>query len=73
MIFQLIGNSGSLKMTLKNDSSIPVDLVLDMRTDEEIENAQQGIECLDIEAEDDDSVLNSVHDENEDEEGDLGE
>jgi hypothetical protein len=33
------GNHGELKLTLKNDSNIPADLVLDMRTDEEIETA----------------------------------
>lgn len=65
------GNNGELKLTLRNDSNIPADLVLDMRTDEEIEQAQPGIECLiaEIDGEDDDSVLHSVHeDEDEDQE-----
>lgn len=57
-----------MKLTLRNDSNIPADLVLDMRTDEEIETAQPGIECLvaEIDGEDDDSVLHSVHDDEED-------
>ncbi|EWS70940.1 flagellar associated protein, putative (macronuclear) [Tetrahymena thermophila SB210] len=65
-----LGNQGILKMSLQNNSNIPADLVLDMRTDEDYEKAQPGIECLsiEIEGEDDDSVLHSVHEEQSEEE-----
>lgn len=58
-----LGNNGELKLTLTNTSNIPADLVLDMRTDEDFETAQPGIDCLtaDIEGDDDESILHSVH------------
>lgn len=65
-----LGNSITLKMTISNNSIIPAELVLDMRTDEENPSAPFGIDCLEIKPwdEDDESILHSVHPEQEHEE-----
>ena len=55
-------------MTLINNSLIPVDMVLDLRPSSENSKAPDGIDCLDIKPlDDDESILHSVHPENEDE------
>jgi hypothetical protein len=62
-----LGNSITLKMTVINNSSIPADLILDLRTD--IENPPDGLDCLDVKPADDadESLLHSVHQEEEEE------
>lgn len=64
-----LGNSITLKMTVVNNSLIPADLVLDLRTEEENPQAPDGIECLEIKPHDeaDDSLLHSVHPDQDDE------
>jgi hypothetical protein len=54
-------------MTLKNNSTIPVDLVLDLRLPEENPDAPDGIDCIDIFLSKDmeESILHSDHPENE--------
>lgn len=63
-----LGNSITLKMTVVNNSSISADLVLDLRSEEENPQAQDGIECLEIKPCDDsdESLLHSVHPDQED-------
>lgn len=46
-------NSGTLKMTITNKSSISAELVLDLRTDEENPDAPDGIDCLKVRSLDD--------------------
>ncbi|EGR30900.1 hypothetical protein IMG5_121460 [Ichthyophthirius multifiliis] len=60
-----LGNQGIQKMLLVNRSDIPADLILDMRTNQELQGAQEGVECLEVQVdgEDEESILNSVHEE----------
>jgi hypothetical protein len=53
-------------MTLTNNSSIPVEMVLDLRGEEENHQAPIGIDCLDIvlDQDNEESILHSVHPEN---------
>ena len=55
-------------MTLVNNSAIPVEMILDLREEDENPNAPIGIECLDLtlDNENDESILHSVHQEAED-------
>ena len=49
-------------MTLVNNSAIPVEMILDLREEDENPNAPIGIECLDLTLEEnDESILHSVH------------
>jgi hypothetical protein len=43
-----LGNAGHKIMTLINKSSIPAELVLDLRHEDENPEAPDGIDCLDI-------------------------
>jgi len=57
-------------MTLTNNSPIPVEMVLDLRGEDENPQAPTGIDCLDINLDqenNDDDVLHSVHPENDEE------
>lgn len=65
-----LGNAATLKMTLTNQSSIKAEMVLDLRLPDENPSAPDGIECLDVipAVDQDESVLHSVHPENEEEE-----
>ena len=55
-------------MTMVNNSTIPVDLVLDLRHQSENPKAPDGIDCLEVKPQDeDDTILHSIHPENEDE------
>jgi len=63
-----LGNSGTLKLTVMNNSSIPATLILDLREKENPTKEWEGIECLDITPfqenngnNDDSSILLSVN------------
>ena len=43
-----MSKAGVLNLTLKNESPITVDLVLDLRTEDDNPDAPDGIECLDV-------------------------
>ena len=60
-----LGNSIALKMTVTNNSNIPSELILDLRTGSENSLAPEGIECLEVKAAEDadESLLQSVHEE----------
>ncbi|EGR27115.1 hypothetical protein IMG5_201370 [Ichthyophthirius multifiliis] len=64
-----LGSPSVLKMTLINNSNIAVDLQFDMRSKEENPNAELGIECLEInlENQEDESAITSVHEDQENE------
>ena len=47
-----------------NQSSIPIELILDLRADDENPDAPDGIECLDVIPDQDndaESILHSIH------------
>ena len=50
-------------MTLVNNSATPVEMILDLREEDENPNAPIGIECLDLtlDSVNDESILHSVH------------
>ena len=58
-----MSKAGVEKMNLINQSPIPVELVLDLRNEEDNPEAPDGIECLDVipdEENDAESILHSV-------------
>jgi hypothetical protein len=41
-----LGNEGSLKMTIQNNSQIGAELILDLRGEKDNPDAPDGIECI---------------------------
>ncbi|CAD8117028.1 unnamed protein product [Paramecium sonneborni] len=64
-----LGTSNQMPLTLVNSSPVSVELVLDLRPQSENPKAPDGIECLEFKPQDDDdTIMHSVHPDQEDDE-----